>query len=150
MMTVGYRTLRIDERKTAALLKTVSHENTLWALGAMRRGERLPRSSRDAGILYCPDRASRDLIVLDGPALLDVGTGSCGSIAALDVGLVRARAILEQQVPLPVAMGRYRVKLLRRPGAADIVYWHAVLDLAGSLADPTVGLRKVCATPEYA
>ncbi len=149
-MTLGYQTLRIDERKTAALLRRVSDENTLWALGALRRGEALPRSAEDAGVLYCPDRASRDLIVLDGPALLEVGTGSCGSIAVLDVGLLRAQAMLEHGVPLPLARGRYGVKLLRRPGAVDIDYWHAVVRTPGGLVDPTVGLRQVCTTPEYA
>jgi|GEM_PF-2218793 len=150
MMTLGYWTPQIDERKTLALLGLVEDENTAWALDAARRGQRIPRSARDAGLLYCPDRASRSLLLIDAPALLKVGTGSCGSIATLEVGLLRAQAVLEDRVPLPVARGRFRSSLLRRPGTETIDYWHAVVRTPKGLVDPTVGLRQVCATPEYA
>lgn len=150
MMTVGYWTPQIDERKAKALLGFVEDENTAWALDAIRLGQRIPRSARDAGLLYCPDRASRSLLLLDAPALLEAGTGSCGSIAVLEVGLLRAQAVLEDRVPLPVARGRFRSRLLRRPGTETIDYWHAVVRTPKGHVDPTVGLRQVCATPEYA
>lgn len=148
-MTLGYRTRHVDERKLADLFKVVAHENTLWALDALKRGVRLPLSAEHAGVLYCPDQASEDLIVLDAGTLLDVGQGSCGSIASLDVGLLRARAVVGG-VPMPAAAGRFRVKLLRRPGTEDIDYWHAVVQTPNGLTDPTVRLRQVCTTPEYA
>ena len=150
MILLGYWTSTVDEAKTAALLARVADDNTQWALLAMRRGDRVPRSVSETGLLYCPDRASQALLLVDGPALLEVGTGSCGSIAALEVGLLRAHAILERAVPLPVARGRYQPSLLRRPGTKTIDYWHAVVRTPEGLVDPTVSLRQVCAAPEYA
>lgn len=149
-MQLGYWTPHVDERKTAAMLMSVADENTLWALEKMRRGETLARSVGDTGLLYCPDRASQSVLLLDAPALLVAGRGSCGSIVAFEAGLLRARAVLEDAVPLPVARGRYKPILLRRPGTATIDYWHAVVRTPSGLMDPTVGLRQVCPTPEYA
>ncbi len=107
MMMLGYWTSQVDKRKTEALLGFISDENTRWAVDSMRRGESLPRSVAQAALLYCPDRASRSVLLVDGPALLKVGTGSCGSIAVLEVGLLRAQAVLEHAVPMPVARGRF-------------------------------------------
>ena len=150
MMMLGYWTSQVDKRKTEALLGFISDENTRWAVDSMRRGESLPRSVAQAALFYCPDRASRSVLLVDGPALLKVGTGSCGSIAVLEVGLLRAQAVLEHAVPMPVARGRFQASLLRRPGTATIDYWHAVVRTPNGLVDPTSGLRQVCAPPEYA
>ena len=150
MMLLGYWTPQVDERKTAALLHHIADENTRWALRSMQRGEAVPRSVTDAGVLYCPDRASQSVLLVDAPALLGVGVGSCGSIATLEVGLLRARAVLKGAVPLPVARGRYQPSLLRRPGTNAIDYWHAVVRTPTGLLDPTTNLRQVCPTPEYA
>lgn len=149
-MLIGYQTLQIGERQIAALLQTVTAENTRWVLDTLRRGDSVPDSVASTGLLYCPDKAGRDLVVLDGPALLQAGRGSCGSIAALEASLLRARAVLERRVPLPAAAGQYRVQLQRRPGTPQIDYWHAVVRTPGGPIDPTVGLRQVCPTPEYA
>lgn len=149
-MTLGYQTQGVDERKLAEILKVVCHENTLWSLDVLKRGQTLPRSAEAAGLMHCPDQASRSIIFLDAATLLELGQGSCGSIAALDVGLLRARAVIHQRVPLPAATGRYQVRLLRRPGTDSIDYWHAVVRTPNGLMDPTVNLRKVCPTPEYA
>lgn len=150
MILLGYWTSKVDQQKTAALLAKVADDNTQWALHAIRRGESVPRSVTETGLLYCPDRASQALLLVDGPALLEVGIGSCGSIAALEVGLLRAHTVLERAVPLPVARGRYRPDLLRRPGTKTIDYWHAVVRTPEGLVDPTATLRQVCAPPEYA
>ncbi len=149
-MMLGYWTSAVDMRKTAALLRFIADENTRWAVDALRRGESLPRSVAQAALLYCPDHASRSVLLVDGPALLEVGTGSCGSIAALEVGLLRAQAMIERAVPQPVARGRFVASLLRRPGTETIDYWHAVVRTPKGLVDPTAGLRQVCAPPEYA
>ena len=150
MMMLGFWTDQICERKTAALLRLVADENTSWALERLRRGKDIPREVSETGLLYCPDRASTSLLLVDGPALLDAGTGSCGSIAALEVGLRRAHAVFEDAVALPVARGRYQTTLLRRPGTVTIDYWHAVVRTPSGLVDPTQSLRQVCAAPEYA
>jgi len=149
-MQLGYWTPHVDERKTAAMLMFVADENTLWAIEQMRRGKDVPRSVSETGLLYCPDHASQSVLLIDAPALLRAGTGSCGSIAALEVGLLRAQAVLEDAVPLPVARGRYQPSLLRRPGTRTIDYWHAVVRTPSGLTDPTASLRQVCPTPEYA
>jgi len=149
-MMLGYWTPKVDKRKASALLGFISDENTRWAVESMRKGESLPRSVAQAALLYCPDSASRSVLLVDGPALLEVGTGSCGSIAALEVGLLRAQAVLERAVPLPVARGCFVASLLRRPGTETIDYWHAVVRTPKGLVDPTSGLRQVCAPPEYA
>lgn len=152
-MTLGYRTSYRDgddlERKLVELFKLLAHENTLWALHKRQRGVRLPRSAEDAGILYCPDEASDAIVPKDAETLLDAGIGSCGGIAALDVGLMRSRAVFDHRVPLPVATGRCTVKLIRRPGNKAVDYWHAVMKTPDGLVDPTARLRKVCATPRY-
>lgn len=150
MMVLGYWTPQIDERRVADLLARVADENTRWAIDRMLRGERTPRSVHETGLRYCPDRASNAVLLIDAPALLGAGTGSCGSIAALEVGLLRAQAVLEGTVPLPVARGRYQPNLVRRPGTAKIDYWHALVRTPKGLVDPTMGLRQVCPTPEYA
>jgi len=148
-MILGYSTQDFSESKLKELLEIVTRQNTQWFLAELAEGRRPPLSSHDAGIKYCPDTAGQQIIFKDASDLLDSGVGSCGSIAAYDAAGRRAWAIHRRRTSPPVACGRYKVALIRRPGAENIEYWHAVVHAEGKTFDPTRALEQICPTPSY-
>lgn len=147
-MTLGFATSQISEAQLRQMLELVTRENTAWFLARLRAG-RSVRSASEAGVRYCPDRAGFEVLFLDAETLLDQGIGSCGSIAAYDAGVRRARAQWSGTAA-PVAAGRFGPTLISRENGKGVDYWHAVVRTPTGLYDPTRDLKQVCVTPSYA
>lgn len=148
-MVLGFATQAVTEPQLCRLLDIVIRENTAMFLDQIRSGQKV-LSASDAGLRYCPDRASpHEIVILDAATLLDQAVGSCGSIAGYEVAYLRATA-QHQGTPAPVAAGRYALELQRQPTRKDIAYWHAVVRTPSGLYDPTRHLPQVCVTPSYA
>lgn len=146
-MVIGFRTHQATEQQLRAMLELVTRENTAFLLDRLRAGQRV-QSAAAAGLRYCPDEASHEVLFLDAATLLDQGVGSCGSVAAYEASYLRSLAQWNG-MSAPVAAGRFAADLIRQP-SKTVDSWHAVVRTPDGHYDPTRHLQQVCVTPIYA
>lgn len=119
------------------MLDVLGEVNRAWYLDQWRRGFDPPRSARDAGVIWQPDQPDTRAIFADAPTVFGVGVASCGPIAAIDVGYLRARAELDGHGRVST---RERFRVVLRPQSRD--EWHAFVSRDGVLEDPTRGMQR--------
>lgn len=133
------------EESVQATLDIATAENTSFFLSRMEDGIAVPRNTFNAGVQYCPDQPSQVMAFEAADVLLETRIGSCGSIAAYEAGMLRARAI-RRGMPPRTARKLYRaVVILQHEGRRNV--WHAVVETPQGQWDPSAGLRQVCANP---
>jgi hypothetical protein len=134
----------IDTDELASLivdtLEALAQANALWYLGQWGRKHDPPVTCTMARVQWCPDDLGYRTEFVWAPELHRLGRGSCGSIAAADLGAHRAIALRRGEDPARVAKD-FRIALERH----DPRYWHAVLRVRGRRFDPTEGLQRCAA-----
>lgn len=124
----------------AAACEAATWANARWYLEQWKRGKD-PACCLDCirkDLRYRPDRPSETVKLATGDVLMSKRVGSCGELAALEAGRLRAAAIREgasQDAAANVA----HVELV----ATDPKTFHAIVRLAnGGSVDPTEGMRR--------
>jgi hypothetical protein len=120
-----------------ALLDTIAEANREWYLEQWGLGRDPPRSARDAGVTWQPDRPDTRAIFQDAPTVFAQRFASCGPIAAITVGHDRAR---DQMDGWGLEAARARRRVVLRPQGRDS--WHAFVQTDKGLDDPTRGMKR--------
>lgn len=121
------------------MLDAAAWANARWFLVIRKLGREAPCCIGCTGLHYVPDRPSRRVRMLVGDELVRRGRGSCGEVAAFELGRRRADAMLDAR-PLHEVAELGRIELVDGPDAET---FHAIVVLAdGTTIDPTKELAR--------
>lgn len=109
-----------------AWLDALAWSNARWFLDEHDAGREIPCCNDCAELRYLPDSPSTANTGRSGAELLAAGVGSCGELAAFDVGRARAKAIIDGAT-VEAAGDRAFVELEQQSSSAGRVVWHAVV-----------------------
>lgn len=125
--------LRLEGRPSIelcrALLDLAVESNRQWAVRELAAGREVPCCLDCSGLCYAPDAPALSITIHTGEALLSRGVASCGEVAALWLGIERARR-------------------WQRVGVVEVVpqrrnVLHAIVALDnGTIYDPTTELKR--------
>lgn len=119
------------------MLDLLADINAQWFLEAWKDGQKPPRSAREAGVLWRPDRPADRATFPSVSIVYRDGVASCGPIAAISVGYQRAVEVTAGRTPAETR-ARHRIELIeQRPS-----YWHAYHQAPWGLLDPTKEMQR--------